>query len=122
MHSGQVQGDAPVITPREGLTVAVWRGRDGGGWCRAEIVTCEEAGYLVRVVDWGMQQWISDSRMFKQLPDECLGVPAQAVPLHLPLVALEEEDTVLALLTECLLSAEVGEKEGFSNIISIWYL
>jgi len=96
----------PVITPREGLTVAVWRGRDGGGWCRAEIVTCEEAGYLVRVVDWGIQQWISDSTMFKQLPDECLGVPAQAVPLLLPMVALEEEDTVLALLTECLLSAE----------------
>ena len=46
----------PVITPRKGLTVAVWRGKDGGGWCRAEIVTCQEAGYLVRVVDWGIQQ------------------------------------------------------------------
>ena len=28
----------PVKNPREGLTVAVWRGVDGGGWCRVEIV------------------------------------------------------------------------------------
>ena len=35
----------PVITPREGLTVAVWRGVDGGGWCRVETVTWQEAGY-----------------------------------------------------------------------------
>ena len=68
---------------------------------------CEESGYLVNVVDWGVKEYVSDSRVFRQIPDECLGVPVQAVPLHLPIVALEECDTLLALLTECLLSAEV---------------
>jgi len=96
----------PVIRPREGLTVALWRGKDGKGWCRAEITRCEETGYLVSVVDWGIQEWVSDSRKFRELPEQCIGVPAQAVALQLPLEALEEEDTVLALLTECLLSPE----------------
>jgi len=96
----------PVITPREGLTVALRREKSKGGWCRAEILECEESGYLVNVVDWGVNQYVSDSRVFRQIPDECLGVPVQAVPLHLPIVALEECDTLLALLTECLLSAE----------------
>jgi len=99
----------PVITPREGLTVALRRGKSKGGWCRAEILECEESGYLVNVVDWGVKQYVSDSRVFRQIPDECLGVPVQAVPLHLPIVALEECDTLLALLTECLLSAEDTE-------------
>jgi len=71
----------PVIRPREGLTVALWRGKTSGGWCRAEIVRCED---MVRVVDWG----IRNVRLFRQLPDQCLGVPVQAVPLHLHLVAL----------------------------------
>jgi len=96
----------PVIRPREGLTVALWRGKDGKGWCRAEITRCEETAYLVSVVDWGIQEWVSDSRKFRELPEQCIGVPAQAVALQLPLEALEEEDTVLALLTECLLSPE----------------
>jgi len=106
----------PVITPREGLTVALWRGKSEGGWCRAEIVRCEETGFLVSVVDWGLQQWVSDSRKFRELPEECLGVAAQAVPLQLPLEALEEWDTLLALLTECLLSAE--DMEMVVRIIS----
>ena len=55
-----------------------------GGWCRAEIVRCED---MVRVVDWGIEQWISNVRLFRQLPDQCLVVPVQAVSLHLPLVA-----------------------------------
>jgi len=96
----------PVITPREGLIVALWRGKGEGGWCRAEISRCEETGYLVRVVDWGVEQWVSDSRVIRQLPDECLGVPVQAVPLHLSIRALEDHDALFALLTECLLSAE----------------
>eukprot|EP00092_Neocalanus_flemingeri_P037632 GFUD01040969.1.p1 GENE.GFUD01040969.1~~GFUD01040969.1.p1 ORF type:complete len:741 (+),score=250.37 GFUD01040969.1:1340-3562(+) len=99
----------PVIRPREGLTVALWRGKDGKGWCRAEVVTCEESGCLVSVVDWGIQEWISDTRLFRELPEQCLGVPVQAVALQLPLVALVEEDTVQALLTECLLSIENSE-------------
>ena len=61
---------------REGLTVALWRGKTSGGWCRAEIVRCED---MVRVVDWG----IRNVRLFRQLPDQCLGVTVQAVPLHL---------------------------------------
>ena len=99
----------PVISPREGLTVALWRGKSKGGWCRAEIIECDETGYMVNVVDWGVKQFVSDSRMFRQIPEECLGVPVQAVPLHLPIVALEEDDTLLALLTECLLSVEVNK-------------
>ena len=68
----------------EGLTVALLRGKTSGGWCRAEIVRCED---MVRVVDWGIEQWISNVRLFRQLPDQCLVVPVQAVSLHLPLVA-----------------------------------
>ena len=54
--------------------------------------------------------------MFKQLPDQCLGVPTHAVLLLLSLSALVEEDTVLALLTKSLTNVEVREKEGFSCI------
>ena len=54
--------------------------------------------------------------MFKQLPDQCLGVTTQALLLLLSLNALVEEDTVLALLTKSFTNVEVGEKEGFSCI------
>ena len=54
--------------------------------------------------------------MFKQLPDQCLGVPTQAVLLLLSLNALVEEDTVLALLTKSFAKVGVGEREGFSCI------
>ena len=43
-HAGQVQGDATVISPREGLIIGLWRGKTSDG-CRAEIVRCEETGW-----------------------------------------------------------------------------
>ena len=57
-HAGQVQGDATVISPREGLIIGLWRVKTSDG-CRAEIVRCEETGYMVRVVEWEIEQWIS---------------------------------------------------------------
>ena len=90
-----------IIRPSEGLTVAMKRSSEGG-WCRAEILKCKDAMFKVHVVDWGVTEWVSNTRELKQIPRECEQWPAQARILKLPLKFIEEEEIATALMTECI--------------------
>lgn len=82
------------------------------GWVRAEILECDQEteDIYVRLVDFGTEEWVRpqpDTILLRYLPLHLKQVPCQAVTLQLPLVAVldEDEDTLLSLMAESVLSA-----------------
>lgn len=89
-------------------------------WVRVEILEHDSSkdAFLVKLLDFGTEEWVHDDGQFCQLPEGVAHVPAQAVELQLPLAALtaagqddsREEDTLQALMSECILNADSDNK------------
>ena len=80
------------------------------GWVRAEILDCDQEtqDIYVRLVDFGTEEWVRlrpDNILFRYLPPHLKQVPCQAVTLQLPLVSDLDDDTLLSLMAENVLSA-----------------
>ena len=80
------------------------------GWVRAEILDCDQEtqDIYVRLVDFGTEEWVTlrpDNILFRYLPPHLKQVPCQAVTLQLPLVSDLDDDTLLSLMAENVLSA-----------------
>ena len=79
------------------------------GWVRAEILDCDqetEAIYVL-LIDFGTEEWVTlrpDNILFKYLPLHLKQIPSQALTLQLPLVSDLDEDTLLSLMAENILS------------------
>ena len=77
-------------------------------WVRVEILEHDSSkdSFLIKLLDFGTEEWVHDDGQFCQLPDEVATVPSQAVELQLPLAAVtagqddsSDEDTLQALLS-----------------------
>ena len=86
-------------------------------WVRVEILETDSHNdsLLIKLLDFGTEEWVSDDGHFRQLPDADAHVPAQAVELQLPLAAVTaeggldnsiDEDTLQALVSECILNVD----------------
>jgi len=98
------ESNPPVLQPRLRLPVAAKWGEDG--WYRAVVDGFNEKAILVEFVDYGTRSWVSDSMNVRELPEEWMNLPAIAVPVHLEIQAVENDDIVASVIKECLLTWE----------------
>jgi len=106
----EVRGSSVIHLPRKGMTVAMHH--EDLGWVRAEILDCDQEteDIYVRLVDFGTEEWVRlrpDTILLRYLPLHLKQVPCQAVTLQLPIVSVldEDEDTLLSLMAETVLSS-----------------
>ena len=97
-----------LIVSRKGMMLAMLH--EDLGWVRAEILDCDQEteDIYVRLVDFGTEEWVRlrpDNILFRYLPLHLKQVPCQAVTLQLPLVSDLDDDTLLSLMAENILSA-----------------
>ena len=71
-------------------------------WVRVEILEHDSSkdSFLIKLLDFGTEEWVHDDGQFCQLPDEVATVPSQAVELQLPLAAVTagQDDSVSSAL------------------------
>ena len=96
------------------------------GWVRAEILDCgqETEDISVRLVDFGTEEWVrlrpDSDTILKYLPLPLKQVPSQAVNLQLPLVSDLDEDTLLSLMAENVLSATDTNLRLRIRCLTVW--
>ena len=93
---------------RKGMTLAMLH--EDIGWVRAEILDCDHEDIHVLLVDFGTEEWVRlrPDTILRYLPLHLKQVPSQAVNLQLPIVSDLDEDTLLSLMAESVLSATDG--------------
>lgn len=127
----EMEGSPVILLPRKGMTLAMLH--EDIGWVRAEILDCgqETEDISVRLVDFGTEEWVRlrPDTIIKYLPLPLKQVPSQAVNLQLPIVSDLDEDTLLSLMAENILSAtdtnlrlqirvrHVGNQTVFGHIV-----
>ena len=91
----------PVLQPRPGLPVAVkWADE---GWFRGVIRDYSDDGVFVEYVDDGTRDWVWDSMLIKEIPEEWINLPSMAIPVQLQIKAVETDlDVAFCLMMECL--------------------
>ena len=96
------------------------------GWVRAEILDCDQEteDISVRLVDFGTEEWVrlrpDPDTILKYLPLPLKQVPSQAVNLQLPLVSDLDEDTLLSLMAENVLSATDTNLRLRIRCLTVW--
>ena len=101
----QCEVNPPVLQPRPGLPVAVRWGEEA--WYRAVIKECTDSAVFVTYVDYGTKDWLEDSMMIKEMPEEWGELPALAIPLQLAIEPVEADlDILTSLVMESLWTCE----------------
>jgi len=104
-----------IAIPRKGMILSMEH--EVLSWVRVEVLSNldDEDEIQVSLIDFGTREWVRchpENSSFKKLPDEMIKIPCQSLPLHLPLGKVksdEDEDMLLTLMTECILTSSESE-------------
>ena len=99
-------------------------------WVRVEVLSNldDEDEIQVSLVDFGTREWVKcnpENSSFRKLPDELVKIPSQGISLHLPLGKVrseEDEDMLLTLMTECILTSSESEHTFFIRLLDHFFL
>ena len=72
------------------------------GWYRAVIEKCTDTAVFVTYVDYGTKDWLEDSMLIKEMPEEWGELPALAISLQLD---IEHVETDLDILTSLVMES-----------------
>ena len=86
-------------------------------WVRVEVLSNldDEDEIQVSLMDFGTEEWVKcnpENSSFRKLPDEITKIACQSIAVHLPLGKVksdEDEDMLLTLMTECILTTSESE-------------